>query len=128
MWIANKNIDNWNEKRRKNAKMYDEKLKETSLTLPIIITESKSVYNMYVVQSENREEMINKLKDKGISTGVYYPVPMHFQKVYKDLGYKAGDMPVAEYLSHRTFAIPIFPELSMEQKEYIVDTIKDVNC
>ncbi|MDR3594555.1 DegT/DnrJ/EryC1/StrS family aminotransferase [Clostridium sp.] len=121
-------IDNWNETRRKNAKMYDEKLKETSLILPVTIAEGKSVYNMYVVQSENREEVINKLKEKGISTGVYYPVPMHLQKVYKGLGYKEGDMPVAEYLSHRTFAIPIFPELSLEQKEYIVDTIKIVSC
>ena len=117
-------IDNWNEKRRENAKMYDEKLRDTSLTLPITIAESKSVYNMYVVQSENREKMINKLNDKGISTGIYYPVPMHLQKVYKNLGYKEGDMPVAEYLSHRTFAIPIFPELSIEQKNYIVETIK----
>ena len=118
-------IDNWNEKRRENAKMYDEKLKDTTLTLPFTIAESKSVYNMYVVQSENREEMINKLQDKGISTGVYYPVPMHLQKVYKELGYKEGDMPVAEYLSHRTFAIPIFPELNRDQKDYIVDMIKD---
>jgi len=122
--IKLKNIENWNEKRRENAKMYDEKLRDTSLTLPIIIGESKSVYNMYVVQSESREEMINKLQDKGISTGVYYPVPMHLQKVYKYLGYKEGDMPVAEYLSHRTFAIPIFPELSIEQKNYIVYAIK----
>lgn len=119
------NIDNWNEKRRENAKMYDKKLKDTSLTLPITIDESKSVYNMYVVQYEDREKMINKLKEKGISTGVYYPVPMHLQKVYKGLGYKEGDMPVAEYLSNRTFAIPVFPELSMEQKEYIVEMIKD---
>lgn len=122
------NIDNWNEKRRENAKMYDKKLKDTALTLPITIAESKSVYNMYVVQSENREEMLNKLKEKNISTGVYYPVPMHLQKVYKGLGYKEGDMPVAEYLSHRTFAIPIFPELSIEQKEYIVEIIRAVNC
>ena len=119
------NIDNWNEKRRENAKVYDEKLKDTGLTLPFSIPESKSIYNMYVMQSENREEMINKLKEKGISTGVYYPVPIHLQKAYEKLGYKEGDMVVAEYLSHRTFAIPIFPELSMEQKEYIVEMIKD---
>lgn len=119
-------IDNWNDIRRKNAKMYDEKLKETSLTLPITIAESKSAYNMYVVQAENREDIINRLKEKGINTGVYYPVPMHLQKVYKDLGYKEGDMPVAEYLSHRTFAIPIFPELSIEQKGYIVSTIRNI--
>lgn len=119
------NIDNWNEKRRENAKVYDEKLIDTGLTLPFSIPESKSIYNMYVMQSENREEMINKLKEKGISTGVYYPVPIHLQKAYEKLGYKEGDMVVAEYLSHRTFAIPIFPELSMEQKEYIVEMIKD---
>jgi len=121
------NIDNWNQKRRENAKLYDEKLKDIALTLPASIPESKSVYNMYVMQSENREEMINKLKEKGISTGVYYPVPIHLQKAYEKLGYKEGDMVVAEYLSHRTFAIPIFPELNMEQKEYIVDMIKEVN-
>ncbi|WP_297422983.1 DegT/DnrJ/EryC1/StrS aminotransferase family protein [Clostridium sp.] len=116
-------IDNWNKIRRQNAKMYDEKLKKTSLTLPKVIVEGKSAYNMYVVQSENRDDVINRLKEKGISTGVYYPIPMHLQKVYKDLGYKEGDMPIAEYLSHRTFAIPIFPELSKDQKEYIVNTI-----
>lgn len=120
-------IDSWNEKRRENAKNYDEKLKETALTLPEIIEEGKSVYNMYVVQAENREEVISELKEKGISTGVYYPVPMHLQKVYKDLGYKEGDLPVAEYLSHRTFAIPVYPELTEEQKDYVVNTIKKFN-
>ncbi len=119
-------IDNWNEARRKNAKTYDEKLKETDLTLPVIIAECKSAYNMYVVQAENREEVINKLKEKGVNTGVYYPVPMHLQKVYKGLEYKEGDLPVAEYLSHRTFAIPVFPELSLEQKGYIIDVLKDI--
>ncbi|OOM77000.1 DegT/DnrJ/EryC1/StrS family aminotransferase [Clostridium sp. BL-8] len=119
-------IDNWNEARRKNAKTYDEKLKETDLTLPVIIAEGKSAYNMYVVQAENREEVINKLKEKGVNTGVYYPVPMHLQKVYKNLEYKEGDLPVAEYLSHRTFAIPVFPELSLEQKDYIIDALKDI--
>ena len=117
-------IDEWNEKRRENAREYDEKLKDTALTLPVSIPESKSVYNMYVVQAENREEIINKLKEKGISTGVYYPVPIHLQKAYTELEYKEGDMPVAEYLSHRTFAIPIFPELSSEQKEYIIDNLR----
>lgn len=120
------NIDNWNERRRENARRYDEELKNTSLTLPVIIKDAKSAYNMYVVQSENREEVINKLKEEGVNTGVYYPVPMHLQKVYKNLGYKEGDMPVAEYLSHRTFAIPIFPELSVEQKDYIIETLKKI--
>lgn len=120
-------IDKWNNVRRENAKMYDENLKDTSLTLPVTIDEGKSVYNMYVVQSDNREEFVNRLKEKGISTGIYYPVPMHLQKVYKNLGYKEGDMPVAEYLSHRTFAIPIFPELTDDEKSYIIDSIKEID-
>ncbi len=66
---------------------------------------------------KNREEIINYLKDKGIVTAVYYPVPLHLQKAYRDLGYKeGGDLPNAEYLSHRTFAIPIFPELTDNEK------------
>ena len=79
---------------------------------------------MYILQSENREAMLNKLKEKGVATGVYYPVPLHLQKVYKDLGYKEGDMPVSEYLSHRTFAIPVYPELTEAEINYIIDSIK----
>lgn len=69
--------------------------------------------------------MLNKLKAKGVATGVYYPVPLHLQKVYKDLGYKEGDMPVSEYLSHRTFAIPVYPELTEEEVNYIINSIKE---
>ncbi len=68
--------------------------------------------------------LVNYLKDNGIATGIYYPVPLHLQKVYGGLGYKLGDMPNAEYLSERTFAIPVYPELSQEQREYIVKTLK----
>ena len=79
---------------------------------------------MYILQSENREEVLEKLKGAGVATGVYYPVPLHLQKAYKNSGYKVGDMPVSEYLSHRTFAIPVYPELTKEQVKYIVDSIK----
>jgi dTDP-4-amino-4,6-dideoxygalactose transaminase len=116
-------IDRWNAKRREIAKIYDEKLKDTDIVTPFISEENETVYHMYIVQSENREAMLSKLKEKGVATGVYYPVPLHLQKVYKDLGYKEGDMPVAEYLSHRTFAIPVYPELTEEQVSYIVGSI-----
>ncbi|SFD43979.1 DegT/DnrJ/EryC1/StrS family aminotransferase [Clostridium uliginosum] len=117
-------IDKWNERRREISKIYDEELKNTNLTIPSVLKECEPVYHMYILQSEDRESLLNKLKEKGIATGVYYPVPLHLQKVYKNLGYKEGDMPVAEYLSHRTFAIPVYPELTQEQIEYIVKSIK----
>ncbi|AGX45289.1 DegT/DnrJ/EryC1/StrS family aminotransferase [Clostridium saccharobutylicum] len=117
-------LDRWNARRREIAKIYDEKLKDTNLVTPVIKEENEPVYHMYILQSEDREAMLSKLKEKGVATGVYYPVPLHLQKVYKNLGYKEGDMPVAEYLSHRTFAIPVYPELTDEQVDYIVDAIK----
>ncbi|MGG7178094.1 DegT/DnrJ/EryC1/StrS family aminotransferase [Clostridium paraputrificum] len=120
-----KHIDNWNAKRREVAKIYDKELADTDLVTPFIDETNESVYHMYILQSENREEILTKLKDKGVATGVYYPVPLHLQKVYKDLGYKEGDMPVSEYLSHRTFAIPVYPELTEEQIGYIIDSIKE---
>lgn len=118
-------LDKWNSRRRDIAKIYNEKLKNSRVETPIIREENESIYHQYVLQSDNRDEILNKLKEQGIATGIYYPVPLHLQKVYKDLGYKEGDMPVAEYLSHRTFAIPVYPELTEEQVNYIVDSIKE---
>ena len=117
-------LDKWNSRRRDVANIYNEELKNSRVETPIIREENESIYHQYVLQSDNRDEVLNKLKEQGIATGVYYPVPLHLQKVYKDLGYKEGDMPVAEYLSHRTFAIPVYPELTEEQINYIVDSIK----
>ena len=117
-------LDKWNKRRREIAKIYDEKLKNSNVVTPIVDKENETIYHQYVLQCENREAMLNKLKEKGVATGVYYPVPLHLQKVYKDLGYKEGDMPVAEYLSHRTFAIPVYPELTEQEINYIVESIE----
>jgi len=80
---------------------------------------------MYMLQSERREELVEFLKENGIATGIYYPVPLHLQKAYINLGYKKGSLPNAEYLSKRTFAIPMFAELTDEEKEYIVEKLKE---
>ena len=118
-----KEIDKWNAKRREIVKSYNEALQNNDLVTPVAKDYNEHVYHMYILQSENRE-VIEKLKEAGIATGVYYPVPLHLQRVYKNLGYKEGDMPVAEYLSHRTFAIPVYPELNEEQVKYIISKIK----
>ncbi|VYU48666.1 aminotransferase class V-fold PLP-dependent enzyme [Clostridium tertium] len=120
-----KEIDNWNAKRREIAGIYNEALQNTNLVTPVTRDYVEPVYHMYVLQSENREEVLEKLKEAGIATGVYYPVPLHLQKCYKNLGYKEGDMPVSEYLSHRTFAIPVYPELTKEQVDYIIKELKN---
>jgi dTDP-4-amino-4,6-dideoxygalactose transaminase len=117
-------LDEWNEKRKANAMFYNEHLENVSLVTPFEDENVKHVYHMYVIQSEKREELANYLKEEGIATGVYYPVPLHLQKAYANLGYKTGDMPNAEYLSHRTLAIPMFAELTEEELTYICNSIK----
>lgn len=120
-----KYIDAWNKKRNENAYMYNIELDKTDLVLPVVREGILSAFHLYVVQSEDREGLCNYLKLKGVSTGIYYPVPLHLQKVYVNLGYKCGDLPNAEYLSERTFAIPVYPELTDEEKHYIISNIKE---
>ncbi|WP_238883042.1 DegT/DnrJ/EryC1/StrS aminotransferase family protein [Clostridium sp. YIM B02551] len=120
-----KEIDKWNNKRREVVDIYNENFKGLNVQTPIAREDIKHVYHMYILQSEERESVLEELKEKGIATGVYYPVPLHLQKVYKNLGYKEGDFPNAEYLSHRTFAIPVYPELTSDQVNYIIDSVKN---
>lgn len=117
-------LDGWNEKRRENAKFYNQQLSNTELVTPYEDDYVKHIYHMYILQSEKREELVEFLRENGISTGIYYPVPIHLQKAYTKLGYKEGSLPNAEYLSKRTFAIPMFAELTDEEKEYIVENLK----
>ena len=117
-------LDVWNKKRRENARFYNQELSKTELVTPHGVDYVKHVYHMYVLQSGKREELVEFLKMNGIATGIYYPVPLHLQKAYTKLGYKEGSLPNAEYLSKRTFAIPMFAELANEEKEYIVENLK----
>lgn len=123
--IKLKYIDNWNNTRRDNAKFYNENIVNKNVVKPFELQNRTHVYHMYILQSKERNKMLNYLKQKGIATGVYYPVPLHLQKVYAGLGYKKGHLPISEALSHKTFAIPIYPELTELQKNYIVECINN---
>lgn len=116
-------IDEYNDSRIELAKYYNEKLKDTKLVLPTHVDNARHVYHLYVVQSEKRDELAAYLKSKDIATGVYYQVPLHLQKAFSYLNYKEGDLPVAEYLSHRTLAIPMYSYMTMEEREYVVQSI-----
>ena len=113
-------LDEWNKKRNDIAKYYDEKLDDKKYNKMKLREDDFNVYHMYIIQIENRNELTKKLDEAEIGYGIYYPVPLHLQKVYKDLGYKEGDLPNAEYLSKRTLAIPVDPKLTEEEKEYII--------
>lgn len=125
--IKLKYLDEWNRKRQQLAERYNSRLKNTTLVAQKCIPSANSIYHQYVVQSERKDELCGFLKTKGISTGVYYPVPLHLQMAYRYLHYKEGDLPVSEYLSKRTLALPVYPELSYEDQDYIINCICTFN-
>lgn len=121
-----KHIDEWNAARREKAQIYNELLAGLPLTLPGIDPEGTPVFHLYVLRTDKREELMAALKDHGIGTAIYYPVPLHLQRVFRDLGYKEGDLPVAEKTCSQAMALPCFPELTLEQQKEIVSVIKKV--
>jgi len=82
------------------------------------------VYHLYVIRTPFRNELMERLKAHKISTAVHYPVPIHLQPAYKDLGYTRGDFPVAEYLASRILSLPLYPELSETQIELVARTLE----
>ena len=117
-------LDGYVEKRRAAAHYYNTRLPK-SIIPPTEVEGNKHAYHLYIVQSECRQEITLKLKEAGIATGIYYPVPVHLQKCYCDLGYIEGSLPNAEYLSQRTFALPLFPEILEKELEYITQIMEE---
>jgi dTDP-4-amino-4,6-dideoxygalactose transaminase len=117
----------WNERRRKCAAEYQQLFGETGerISLPFEPSWSKAVFHLYVVQIRNREALQNHLGKAGIGTGIHYPVPLHLQKAYQDLGYRLGDFPVSENAASKILSLPMFPGLTYEQQERIAQTILD---
>lgn len=120
-------LDKWNNMRISAANKYDSLLSDLSdvIKTPYKIKEAKHIYHLYCIQCENREIIMQKLKEKGIATGIYYPVPLHLQKAYTNLGYKQGDLPVAEDLCKKIFAIPMFPEITDNEINYISEALHE---
>ena len=120
-----KHLDKWNSKRAVNAKFYLENLKDVGdLRLQEQLTDRKDVWHQFVIKTKYKNELGKFLSDKGVGTGAFYPVPLHLQEAFKYLNYKQGDLPVSEKLSKETVCLPVFPELTQEELQYVVDMIK----
>ncbi len=118
-----KHLSEWNEARRKHAALYKELFKGTPVVAPVECPEAKHIYHLYVVRVPKRDALQAYLKDKGIFTGIHYPVPIHLQKATEFLGYKQGDLPVTEGVVEEILSLPLFAELEDQQIEYIAKTI-----
>jgi len=118
-------IDEYNAKRRERAALYNEFLPD-SVVRPVERPGMKHVYHQYTLRSTKRDEIQKVLREKNISSVVYYPVPLHLQEAVSFLGYKKGDFPVAEEASEKALSLPIYPELPEEAVKEIAAIIKNV--
>jgi len=118
-------LESWNRKRIENASYYNEKLKGLPIILPKIVDTNSHIFHQYVVRVKPRDQLKKFLQERGIQTGIYYPVPLHLQKCFKYLGYKKGSFPVAEKVSLTSLALPVYPELKKTEKAYIVSAIRE---
>ena len=122
-----KYLDGWTKKRQENAAFYRGLFAGTDLKDMVILPEeleNRHIYNQFVIcVRENRNELKEFLATQGIGAEIYYPMPLHLQECFSNLGYKKGDFPNSEYAADHTLALPIYPELAKEQLEYVVDRI-----
>ena len=123
-WLSVKlrHLAKWNESRRELAQRYHALFSEAndSLVTPREAPWSKGVYHLYVVRVTDREALQAHLAEAGIGTGIHYPIPLHLQKAYHALGYKAGDFPVTERIAEEILSLPMFPQLQQESQELVV--------
>jgi aminotransferase EvaB len=120
-----KEIDWINERRRENAKIYDEGLKDIpQIQTPIISLGSTPVYHTYVITTDRRDELMEYLSQSQIETKIHYPIPLHMQPAFKYLGYKHGDFPVTERQAERILTLPIHQYLTRDQIEYTIERIR----
>lgn len=123
-------LDEWSQARRDNAERYNQLFKDAGLLEEIVLPAVRSggvrhIFNQYIIRAGvRRDALIEHLKQNDIGTDIYYPVPLHLQECFSYLGYAAGDFPEAERAARETIALPIYPELTVEQQRYVVESIR----
>ncbi len=121
-----KYLPEWHEARRQKAAKYNQLLKGIKqVTTPFAHDYNYHIYHQYTILAENRDGLKNHLKANEIGFDTYYPLPLHLQECYRDLNYKVGDLPVSERLANLAISLPVFPELTDQEQEYVADTIRE---
>jgi dTDP-4-amino-4,6-dideoxygalactose transaminase len=118
-------LDAWNEQRRKHAETYGQLLENFDCIRPIVRRGASHVFHRYVVQTAERDDICRALADRGVSTAVHYPVPIHKQLVPLGLGRVSGDLRITEALSRRVLSLPMYPQLEQEQISYVASCLRE---
>jgi dTDP-4-amino-4,6-dideoxygalactose transaminase len=124
--IKMKHIARWTANRRKLAERYLTLLGDLPLGLPRVRADCEPVWHLFVVLHPERDRIRADLEDRGIQTGLHYPIPLHLQPAYQELGHEPGDFPVAERIARECFTLPLFPEMTDEQQDAVVAALKEV--
>jgi dTDP-4-amino-4,6-dideoxygalactose transaminase len=121
-----KYLNEWTNKRREVAKKYRDMLEGVGdIILPQEMPYSKHVYHLFVIKTKQRDGLQKYIGENGVASGLHYPIPLHLQNSFKNLGYKKGDFPNTEELAINCLSLPMFPEITDEQIDYVVKTIKE---
>ena len=125
--IKLKHLNDWTESRRRNAKLYTELLSGVDgLTVPVEKDYGKHVYHIYPILVDSPDDVIDRMKERDVFCARHYPVPIHLQDAYSEMGLAAGSFPIAESSAERELSLPMFPELSEDQIRYVCDTLRAV--
>ena len=123
-----KRLAKWNDQRRAAAARYGELLAGTSVTTPKVAPYANPVWHLYPVLTDQRAGLQKALDAANISHGIHYPIPVHLQEAYRDLGHKEGDFPVSESLAPRLLSLPIFPEIRPDEIERVAATVRELSA
>jgi len=120
-----KHLDKWNQARNGHAKIYNDLLKTMEgVITPTIEDKCTHVFQTFAVRVPNRDNVAKQMQDNGIGVLIHYPIPLHLQEAYADLGYKAGDFPISELLAQEELSLPMFPHMTRGQIEEVCETLK----
>lgn len=121
-----RHLNEWNKQRRQKADYYNRGFRSTPAVTPFVADFAEHIYHQYTLQVDDRDGLQAYLKEKGIPSAIHYPIPLHLQPAFrKASGFKEGDFPVAERISHRVISLPMHPDLTTEEQDYIIRTITD---
>jgi len=125
--IKLRRLERANDLRRQHARRYNAGFAElTDLITPLEPKYSHHVYHVYAIRAEERDEVLAQLEKRGVACGIHYPIPIHLQEAYADLGHKAGAFPVAEKVAQEFLSLPMYPELTEAQIDYVIEAVKEV--
>ena len=119
-----RHLERWTEARRQHAKEFAAHLRDSGVTTPVEAPYARHVFHVYAVRTADRASLQRVLQSNGISSGIHYPVPVHLQPAYADLGYKQGDFPESERAANEVLSLPMYPELSQTDVELIAAAVK----